>query len=119
MEARITALLLVSVLAATPVRCFGQKVQDFSDFELSREQWQQRVDEARQRTEEFVAKARNGGAMPSLPYQEEIEALERAMRDPTLQQGDIVVTGKGLLLFTGRDEKHQPSDFILAPSQPR
>jgi hypothetical protein len=33
------------------------------------------------------------------------------MRDPTLQPGDIISTNKGFVVFTGREEEHQPSDF--------
>jgi hypothetical protein len=95
-------------------------LRDSSDSELSRERWQQRVDEARRRAEEFVARARNGDAMmPSPPNQQQIEAVDRAMHDPTLQQGDLVATKEGLLLFTGRDERHQPSDFIFAANPSR
>jgi hypothetical protein len=33
------------------------------------------------------------------------------MNDPSLREGDIVATGKGFVVFVGRDEMHQPQDF--------
>jgi hypothetical protein len=42
--------------------------------------------------------------------------MERAMRDPTLRQGDIVTTDKGFAIFVGKDEKHEPGDFIFVPN---
>jgi len=121
MEARIAALLLTCSLIATPVSCIAQGGDDFPDSTLSREQWSHRVDEARRRSEEFVANARTqgGSALPS--NFEETEAIERAMHDPSLQQGDLVATGRGFFVFTGREERHQPSDFVPAqnPTGPR
>jgi hypothetical protein len=117
MDARIAALLFACGLAAATVRSHGQEADNLPES-LSREQWQQRVDEARRRSEEFVATARNRSAMPLPANREDIEARDRAMQDPTLQQGDLVATEKGLLLmFVGRDERHQPSDFVPAPDR--
>jgi hypothetical protein len=104
-------------LAATSACCFGQEAEGTADTTLTREQWQQRVEEARRRSEEFVANARTQNLIPPPPDQEEKEAADRAMNDPSLQQGDIVATGKGFVVFVGRDEQHKPSDFISTPDQ--
>lgn len=112
----MTGLPLMCLLAAISICCHAQE----SDSVLTREQWQQRVEEARRRSEDFVAGARTRAAVPSpSPNLTEIEAAERAMRDPSLQQGDIIATNKGLLIFIGRDEQHQPGDFVSAPDQRR
>jgi hypothetical protein len=55
MTIRIAALLLSGCLAATPQCGLGQEADDFPDSSLTREQWQQRIDEARRRSKEFVA----------------------------------------------------------------
>ncbi len=112
----ITAVLVSCLLTAATTRCYGEESEDHPDSLITREQWQQRVDEARRRSQEFVASARTRTAVP--PYQEEVEAAARAMRDPTLRQGDIVATRKGLFVFVGRDEEHQPGDFVSAPRWP-
>src|SRR5438309_974262 len=40
------------------------------------------------------------------------------MNDPSLQQGDIVATSKGLLMFIGRNhDRRQPEDFLPAPNR--
>jgi hypothetical protein len=96
----------------------GKSFDDFAASKLSREQWAQRVDEARCRLEEFVANTRIQGmtSRPSADHQK-TEAVERAMRNPSLLRGDIVATGKGFVIFTGRGERKRPCDFVAAPSQ--
>jgi hypothetical protein len=34
------------------------------------------------------------------------------LNDPTLEQGDVISTGKGFVVFVGREEEHQPNDFL-------
>ena len=111
MTFRLAALLVTSFLAAASARCFGQEAEEFPDSALTREQWQQRVEEARHRSMEFIANARAQPLPPMPADQLEREATDRAMRDPTLQPGDIISTNKGFVVFTGREEEHQPSDF--------
>lgn len=109
-------MVACSLIASTAC-CFGEEPEDFSGAALSREQWQQRVEDARRRSEEFVAKARMQGAMPPPSDKEEAEAAgQRAMNDPGLQHGDIIATGQGFVVFVGRDEQHQPKDFLPTPS---
>lgn len=116
MPFRIAALIVTFLLAATSVPCLGQRIEDGVDTALSREQWLQRVEDARRRSEEFVANARAHSLPPLAPEEKEQEAADRAINDPTLQQGDIVSTAKGFVVFVGRDEEHKPSDFQAAPN---
>ena len=113
---RIAMLLATTSLAAISAPCFSQELDDHSDSALTREQWQQRLEKARQRSEEFVANARARTKAAEEFDQKDAEASERAMNDPTLQRGDIVATDRGLLLFTGKDEERRPGDFRLAPN---
>jgi hypothetical protein len=113
----IVMVLAAWSLAATSVCCFGQEAEGLADSTLTREQWQHRVEEARRHSEEFVANARTQALIPPPPGQVEKEAADRAMNDPSLQQGDIVATGKGFVVFIGREEQHKPSDFVSTPDQ--
>lgn len=88
----------VCFLTTASVRCFGQEAAGFPDSTLTPEQWQQRVEEARRRSQEFVANARTQALVPDEEKQEK-EAADRAMNDPSLQQGDIVATGKGFVVL--------------------
>jgi hypothetical protein len=117
MPVRIGVLLLACFLTTASNRCFGQDAES-PDSNLTREQWQQRVEDARRRAEEFVANARTQ-APPPLPPPEAVdkEAANRAMNDPSLKQGDIVATGKGFVVFVGRDEVHKPDDFVSEPNR--
>jgi lysozyme family protein len=118
MTLRTTALLVAWSLLASSGYCFAQQLEDFPDSALTIEQWQQRVQEARRRSEEFVANARTQMANPPLSDKEDAEAADqRAMNDPSLQRGDIIATSQGFLVFVGRDsEERQHGDFLPAPS---
>lgn len=118
MAPRALVLLIVFPLLASGA-CFAQDLQPSPDDDstLTADQWRKRVQDARQRSEEFVATVRTQPADPSRYDNENAEAADqRAMNDPSLQRGDIVSTSKGFLLFIGRDtEERQPSDFLPAP----
>jgi hypothetical protein len=101
--------------AAASVCCFGREAEGLAGSTPTCEQWQQRVEEARRRSEEFVATAPTPTSIP--PDQEEKEAADRSMRDPSLQQGDVVATGKGFVVFIGRDEQLKPNDFVSTPDR--
>jgi hypothetical protein len=119
MTLRTTALLVAWSLLVSSF-CFAQETDDFSDSALTVEQWQRRVQDARRRSEEFVASARTQTADPLPTDKDDAEAADqRAMNDPSLRRGDIIATSKGFLVFVGRDgEEHQPGDFLPA-SKPR
>jgi len=109
----ITALIVAWSLIASSVGCFGQQPEDFPDSSVTREQWQQRVENARHRSEEFVANARAKATIPPPSKEEEAQAADqRARNDPSLQHGDIIATERGFVVFVGRDEEHQPNDFL-------
>jgi hypothetical protein len=118
MVSRIATLLAATSLAAMPSVCLGQEVEEFSDAALTRAQWQQRLEQARRRSEEFVANARANSAAAGEFDQKDAEASQRAMNDPTLQPGDLVATDKGLFIFTGQDEGRGAGNFRLAPKPP-
>jgi len=112
-----SSLIAAWLLIASSAYCFGQQPDDFPDSALTPEQWKLRVEAARRRAEEFVANARMEAPPPS--EKEEAEAASRrALNDPSLQHGDIIVTGQGFVVFVGREEQHQPNDFMPA-SDPR
>jgi hypothetical protein len=113
----IAVLVVTGLLAASPGRCLAQDAQEFPDGTVTREQWQQRVEAARRRSEDFVANARTQPPPPSPSDQLETEAADRVVNDPTLRHGDIVSTGRGFFVFVGRDEEHQSSDFLPIPKR--
>jgi hypothetical protein len=121
MKVRTLVLVVAWSLAASSACCLAQELENFPDSTLTVEQWQQRVQDARRRSEEFVANARTQTANPppsGNSGKEDAEAADQqAMNDPSLQRGDIIATSKGFLVFVGRDsEARQPSDFVPAPS---
>lgn len=117
----IAVLVVTGLLTAGPWRCFAQDIdrdtQELPDATVTREQWQQRVEAARRRSEDFVANARTQTPPPPSPDTLETEASDRVVNDPTLRHGDIVSTGRGFFVFVGRDEEHQSSDFLPIPKQ--
>jgi hypothetical protein len=111
MNAPVAALLLICCLAA-PARCPAQQPVDSAETNLSQEEWRHRVDQARRRTDDFVATARSRKADPFSADDLKKEAIDRARRDPTLRQGDIVATDRGFEMFVGNEESRQPGDFV-------
>lgn len=116
MALQITALLIAALLAAMATCCVAQETDPPLDFVLTREQWQQRLEDARRRSEEFVANARARTTAPPQSDPKDAEATERAMHDPTLQRGDVIATSKGFLVFIGRDEERRPDHFRSTPA---
>jgi hypothetical protein len=76
MTLRTTALLVAWSLSASSAYCFAQEFGSFSDSALTGEQWQQRVQDARRRSEEFVANARNQTVDPQVSDKEDAEAAD-------------------------------------------
>ena len=122
---RTMALLVSCSLFASLSYCFAQQSEDVPDSALTREQWLQRVQDARRRSEKFVANARTQteDPLPSDRDKEDAEASDqRAMNDPSLRPGDIIATSQGFLVFLGSNsDEHKPSDFLPAanPRSPR
>lgn len=115
---RTTVLLVGWSLLQPSGYCLAQDLENFPDSALTSGQWQQRVQDARRRSEEFVENARRQTADPPPSDKEDAKAADqRAMNDPSLQRGDIIATSQGFFVFVGRDtEERQPSDFVPAPS---
>jgi hypothetical protein len=113
----LRAMALLVAWSASSGYCFAQELENFPDSALTGEQWQQRVQDARRRSEEFVANARAQTVDPPPSDKEDAEAADqRAMNDPSLQRGDIIATSRGFVVFVGRDsEERQPGDFLPAP----
>ena len=114
-------VLYVSFCLPTSLQFAAEELQeelkDFPDATLTRPQWNKRVEEARQNSEQFVAGARTRTYDP-VQSDEEIskEKDERAMSDSSLRSGDIVSTSRGFLMYVGRDDHEpQPNDFVPAP----
>jgi hypothetical protein len=119
MKIRPPVLVVACSLVASSAYCFAQELEDFPDSALTGEQWRQRVQDARRRSEEFVANARTQTTdpPPSSDQADTEAADQRAMNDPSLRRGDIIATSKGFLVFVGRDsEQRQPRDFLPAPN---
>jgi hypothetical protein len=95
----------------------GQDLGNFTDPKLTREQWQNRVEESRRQSEEFVANARVRKSLAPTDKEEAEATDERALNDPTLRRGDIISTSKGFVVFVGRDERHPPDDFQASPER--
>jgi len=116
------SLVLATVLSilASPVHCV-EEMESSPDATLTADQWQQRVIDARRRSEEYVAKARAGTGESLQSDQEDAEAADqRAMNDPSLQRGDMIATSNGFFVFTGDDRQARtPADFapVAKPRQ--
>jgi hypothetical protein len=99
----VGAIYNVAVAQQTP-----PDVPSSSDETLSEQQWRQRVEDARAKSAEFVARAK-AGTIESLSSDDEDKKVadQRAMNDPSLRAGDIVSTSKGFLVFQGsKDDAH-------------
>lgn len=115
MRFRILLPLVTTLLPVGTGHCAAQETAEFPDAELTREEWQQRVEAARRRSQDFIANLRTQTPASPSPDQVEHEATDRAMNDPALRPGDIISTGRGLMMFIGKSEEHQPSDFRPLP----
>lgn len=115
------ALLLICSLAWIPVSCLAEEPSassgDTPDWQLSLHSWRQRVEDARRRTDEFVAEARSRQRETSPLMDDQAKAIDdRLINDDNLQPGDIISTSKGLLVFVGRgDSPRTPDDFQPVP----
>src|SRR3954451_5396778 len=80
MMLRTAILLIACSTSAAATHCLAQALDDFPDAALTAGQWQQRVQDARRRSEHFVAKARTQPSDPASADQADVEAADqRAM----------------------------------------
>jgi hypothetical protein len=112
MRFRSPVLAVALCLLGSPVNCV-EDIESFPDATLTAEQWQQRVIDARRRSEEYVGRARTRTGEPVQSDQEDAQAADqRAMNDPSLQRGDVIATSKGFFVFIGDDRQvRTPADF--------
>lgn len=118
---RVLILLTLLWLQVPCTRTFGQEFQpdqqNFPDADLTGQQWRARVEDARRRSEAYIASARTQPAAPARAAEDAAKAAdERAMNDQSLKPGDIITTSKGFSVFVGSDKgERQSSDFIRLP----
>ncbi len=90
---------------------------DDAPVDMSRQQWRERVAEAKRRAREYAVERRSRPA-PDPPSRAEEERLasERVLNDDSLQRGDIVATDRGLFVFQGQpDQERRSGDFHALP----
>jgi hypothetical protein len=119
----VTTLGLLSLLQPLAGNSFAQHAmsnavpEDDTPVDMSRDQWRERVAEARRRSQQFALEHRGRPAFdaPTTADQERV-ASERVLNDDSLQEGDIVSTNKGLFVFKGQsDQERRESDFVALP----
>ncbi|WP_249140652.1 hypothetical protein [Bradyrhizobium manausense] len=115
---------------ACPPACLAQtdpepSVNDYlppAEPEPSREDWRQRIEDAKRRAKEVSRERReNPELYRPIPEDPERAASERVLNDESLQRGDIVATKKGIFVYQGRsDQPRRDQDFLpIAPKPVR
>jgi hypothetical protein len=106
--------------ALTNVPCIAQdgpesaSVTDEARPEVSRQQWVERIREAKQRAKDAALDHRmHPERYAPSPEDEARIASERVLNDDSLKPGDIVSTDKGLFVFRGSaDQPPKSQDFV-------
>lgn len=82
--------------------------------EVSRDEWRQRIEDARRRAKEVSRERREHPELyKPVPEDPDLVATERLLRDDSLQRGDIVTTKKGMFVYQGRsDQPRRDQDFV-------
>lgn len=82
--------------------------------EVSRDEWRQRIEEARRRAKDVSRERREHPELyKPIPEDPDLVATERLLRDDSLQRGDIVTTKKGMFVYQGRsDQPRRDQDFV-------
>lgn len=121
-KAVAAAAIGLAVLAACPLSCRAQSepgasLSDYlppSEPEVSRDEWRQRIEDARRRAKEVSRERREHPELyKPIPEDPDLVATERLLRDDSLQQGDIVATKKGMFVYRGRsDQPRRDQDFV-------
>lgn len=109
-------------LYASPLSCLAQTerepfVNDYlpsGEPEVSRDEWRQRIEDARRRAKEVARERREHPQLyKPIPEDPDVAATERLLRDDSLQRGDIVATKKGMFVYQGRsDQPRRDQDFV-------
>ncbi|MCK1757396.1 hypothetical protein IVA78_19755 [Bradyrhizobium sp. 137] len=107
---------------ASPSLCVAQSEPELSlnDYlppsepEVTRDEWHQRIEDARRRAKEVSRERREHPELyKPIPEDPDLVATERLLRDESLQRGDIVATKKGMFVYQGRsDQPRRDQDFV-------
>ena len=113
---------------ACPCFCLAQaepepSLSDYipsSEPEVTRDEWRQRIEDARRRAKEVSRERREHPELyKSIPEDPAIVATERALNDESLQRGDIIATKKGMFIYQGRsDQPRREQDFVPVAPKP-
>ncbi|MGV7217076.1 hypothetical protein [Bradyrhizobium sp. UFLA05-112] len=125
----VVVILAVGLLQSLPV-CLAQDEPGptLNDFispgppEPSRDEWRQRVEEAKRRAKDVARERRERPELNvPIPEDPDIVASERVLNDESLQRGDIVKTKKGMFVYQGgSDQPRREEDFVpMAPGSRR
>lgn len=125
-RAVVTVACAIGFALTCPCLCLAQaeperSLNDYlpsSEPEVSRDEWRQRIDDARQRAKEVSRERREHPELyKPVPEDPDLVATERLLNDDSLQRGDIVSTKKGMLVYQGRpDQPRREQDFVpIAP----
>ena len=105
--------LTAIALAIHPLICAAEVPAAEQAVEMSREEWQARVEAARQRLDLMRREGRSFIPEPPTPDEIAEEASKQVLGDDSLRRGDIVSTNRGLFRFQGLPDKERtPNDFI-------
>jgi hypothetical protein len=121
---RFTGAAVIALLLTIPP-CPAQNAPEISNGtvevqpEVSRQEWLQRLQEARQRAKEAALEHRlHPERYAPSPEDKARIASERVLNDGSLQPGDIVSTDKGLFVFRGSaDQPPKSEDFVPLPNR--
>lgn len=118
----ITTATVGLAVSGSPLSCLAQSdpepaVSDYlppSEPEVSRDEWRQRIEDARRRAKEVSRERREHPELyKPVPEDPDLVATERLLRDDSLQRGDIVTTKKGMFVYQGRsDQPRRDEDFV-------
>jgi hypothetical protein len=126
----LTVAAAIGFGLASPPSCLAQtepepSVNDYllpSEPEVSRDEWRQRIEDARRRAKEVSRERRDNPELyKPVPEDPDLVATERLLNDDSLQRGDIVSTKKGMFVYQGRpDQPRREQDFVpIAPKATR
>ncbi|MGY3038099.1 hypothetical protein ACVIIV_007269 [Bradyrhizobium sp. USDA 4354] len=120
-KATVAAAVGLALYACT-LPCLAQSepepsVNDYlppSEPEVSRDEWRQRIEDARRRAKEISRERREHPELyKPIPEDPDRVATERLLRDDSLQRGDIVATKKGMFVYQGQsDQPRRDQDFV-------
>jgi len=122
LRATAGAAVGLALYVACPLSCLAQaepepSLNDYlppSEPEVSRDEWRQRIEDARRRAREVSRERREHPELyKPIPEDPDLVATERLLNDESLQRGDIVATKRGMFVYQGRsDQPRRDQDFV-------